>query len=141
MIRIATKKDLYEVSKLWIEMSKELVPEREPNVEQWIEMCSNLFDAGMYYLVVYEVREILGFVDGMVFDEPSTGQKHATAQHYYVLPEYRKTKIASLLYNKAIEIGIEKKATAVGIYCLPEMEQFWNDKGFKKKQIVMERGL
>lgn len=142
MIRIATKEDLPEISKLWEDMVLEARPEFKPDLNKWVVLGNALFDTGLYHVVVFEEdNKIVGFIDGMMFDEPSTGEKHGVAQHFYVIPEYRKTLVSVELYEEIMYLAVKNGSEALELFCFPEMEEYWKGKGFNKERILMRRKI
>ena len=142
MIRPGTKEDLPTVSMLWKDMVAEARKEWAPDEKKWASMGASLFDAGIYFLVVYEIEdEIVGFVDGISFDEPSTGKKHGVAQHFYVDPAYRGTEVSAKLYEEILYLAVKEDVEMLELFCFPEMQKFWEKRGFKKERILMRRPI
>jgi len=140
IVRSGNKEDIKQVGRLWLQMIAELSPSLTPNVEWWKEMANNLFDAGAYYLVVAEEDGVLkGFIDGMLFPEPSTGKIHGVGQHMYVRPNYRNTFIAARLYKKLVRALQDNGATILELFCFDNEKPLWEKKGYKPLRQLMRR--
>lgn len=142
IVRKATPDDIERVSILWEQMVKEMRPDFTPNRQWWMQMCQSFMSNGFieYELIVAEDNDkIIGFIDGMMFPEPSTGKVHGTGQHFYILPEYRKTMVAAKLYRQIISIAIKKGIDAVEFFCFPESIKFWKKRGYNLTRCMMRR--
>jgi len=140
IVREGSKSDIEQVSRLWLQMIVELSPSLTPNVEWWKEIANNLFNAGIYYLIVAEEEGILkGFIDGMLFPEPSTGRVHGVGQHMYVRPNYRKAIVAPRLYRKLIKVLRNNGATVLELFCFNNERAFWEKKGYRPLRQLMRR--
>jgi GNAT superfamily N-acetyltransferase len=142
MIRVATKEDAHQISILWKDMVMEARPNWNPNAYDWQKMCEDLLCSGIYHIVVFEHNKtIVGFIDGMIFPEPSTGKKHGVAQHFYVVPEHRGTGVSGKLYEEILFVAMQNGATILELFCFPEMEKYWQDRGFETKRLMMRRPI
>jgi len=140
MIRRAEVEDIDAVALLWLKMVKELAPTFTPNLEWWKEMAVKLFDTEIYVSFVAEVDgEIVGFVDGFIFNEPSTGKIHGVGQHLYITPEYRNDIRTSLLLKYIMQAGKEAGATVFELFSFKEQEPLWIKKGFLPKRTLLRR--
>ena len=142
IIRHATKDDAYEVSLLWEKMVKEMRPEFTPNRGWWEKMMIALIESPtvQYTVIVAERQgEIIGFIDGLIFPEPSTGKIHGVGQHFFILPKYRHSSIAGRLYGSIVGHALKKKAEVLEFFCSPENIQFWNKRGYGLMRCVMRK--
>ena len=143
VIRLGTQEDITQISKLWLQMVNELRPGLKPNVSWWQTMCRNFMDATNLYTVIVALDKstIIGFVDGFIFPEPATGKAHGVAQHFFILPEYRKTNIAQRLYLQILKLAKQKKASCVEFFCFSDNKEFWLKKNYKEMRIMMRKEL
>ena len=142
IIRQATIADASAISLLWEQMVKEVYPKFTPNRKWWEKMMVALIESPMvqYTVVVAEQQsEIIGFIDGLVFPEPSTGKIHGVGQHFFILPEYRHSSIAGRLYGSIVGHALKKKAEVLEFFCSPENIQFWNKRGYGLMRCVMRK--
>ena len=142
IIRTATKEDAYKVSCLWEQMVNESRPDFTPNREWWEKMFISFMNTPIikYNVVVAEYEgELVGFIDGFVFPEPSTGKVHGVGQHFYILPEHRQSTIAGRLYVDIVGIALRSGAEVLEFFCFPEGIPFWSKRGFTTARIMMRR--
>lgn len=140
IIRLGTHEDVVFIAYLWEQMVKESMPEYTPNRLWWENMCRNLLSTGIYWIVVAESKGlIVGFIDGFVYPEPSTGMTHLVGQHFYLLPEYRKSGLGGRLYRTLMKIGKEKGAQKQEFFCFCADQNRWAKKGFQPIRTMMRR--
>ena len=142
IIRTATKEDAYKVSCLWEQMVNESRPKFTPNREWWEKMFVSLMDTPIlqYNVVVAEYEgAIVGFIDGLIFPEPSTGKIHGVGKHFFVLPEHRKSTIAGRLYVDIVGIALKSGAEVLEFFCFPKGINFWEKRGYGLSQCMMQR--
>ncbi len=141
VIRLGNKKDVEQISKLWFQMVNELRPDWKPNINWWKKMCYALLDMKDFYsIAVAEIKgEIVGFMDGLAFPEPSTGKLHGVAQHFYILPKYRKSNVALKLYRYVLRLAQERKVEIFEFFCFSDNKDFWSKKGYKEIRTMMRR--
>ncbi len=140
IIRLATHKDIEVVSRLWESMVLEKSPENKPDRNGFETQISNLFNLGTYYIVVAEIKNnIVGFIDGMHYDEPETGRHQSIAPHLYVTPGMRGTDVAFRLMRYILELVREYKVTEIEFPCYVSDADFWIKKGFTIKRLLMSR--
>lgn len=138
MIRLADKNDLHEISELWAMMVNELKPDWNPNKKAWIELVSSLIDIGNHEIVIcIKDSRIVGFIEGLTFYDSAFGGYRSVGQYFFILPEYRDTDVSELLYAEILVQSLKNKAESIELYCLPEKEQYWNNRGFQKDQLMM----
>jgi len=135
-------KDIEDIAPLWLLMVNEVDPEATPNIDWWLDLTSRLKRSGNYVVITAEKdNKIVGFCDGLIFNDPLSGKKTGMGQHFYILPEYRETATAEKLYRdcdaKLIEIG----AKAIELQCYKEKERFWTKAGYKPIRIIMRRSV
>lgn len=141
MIRLAKKEDLPEISKLWVDMVKELEPDWTPDHKAWVETGVLLLETGMYYIVVSEDNGITGFLDGMAYLEPSLGKTIGVAKHFYLKPEYRGTGLMIEMYSEMVSIAKTKDVKIIELQCYPEKLDYWEGFGFKQDQYVLRKEI
>lgn len=140
MIRFAKKEELEAVSLLWEVMVKEKNPDADRNL--WLKMTETVFDSDMYFLMIaIEGEKIIGFIDCMDFMEPTTGKKHGVGQSFYIMPEYRDTTVAGLLWNSMFAHAQDTGVQTLELACYPDMMRFWSRRGFKTEKIIMRRNV
>ena len=142
VIRYAGPHEVEEIASLWERIVKELKPDYAPNVSWWIGMAKALLNTEAYHLLTAVddcTGRIVGFLDGFLYPEPSTGKLHAVGQHFYVLPEYRKTSVSARLYREAIRVARAAEASVLEFFCFPEEQPFWASKGYTATRMMMRR--
>ncbi len=140
MIRPGTEYDVFKISKLWFSMVREMRPDLEPNPSLWRKHCFRFLRTGNYFIFVDEAGgRIRGFVDYFLFMEPSTDKLHGCGQHFYVLPEFRKTKIAWELYHSAITDMDTRGVQIRELMCFKKEIPFWKKRGFSEPVRYMMR--
>lgn len=139
-IRQATKDDIPKIVELWEQMVNEARGQWLPNKDIWAAMAVQLMQSGMYHLLVAEEKgEMIGFIDGMMFNEPSTGKMHGVGQHFFIKPEHRKSMVGGELYREIMVIALSKGAEILEFFCFPEMIKEWVKRGFFPARILMRR--
>lgn len=144
IIRYARPHDVEEIASLWERMVKELKPDYAPNVSWWAGMAKVLLNTDAYRCLTAVddcTGRIIGFLDGFLYPEPSTGKLHAVGQHFYVLPEYRGTSTAGRLYKEAIRAARAAGSTVLEFFCFPAEQSFWENKGYAPTRMMMRRSL
>jgi len=144
IIRYARPHDVEEIASLWERMVKELKPDYAPNVSWWVGMARTLLKSEAYYALTAvddETGRIIGFLDGFLYPEPSTGKLHGVGQHFFLIPEYRKTSIAGRLYREAVRKARAAGATVLEFFCFPAEQPFWESKGYAPVRMIMRRDL
>ena len=142
MIRKAIGKDLYNISKLWERLVLDARPEFKPRRDIWEQMAMQLLSTNNYTILVAEVNgEIVGFIDGFIFMEPSTGKVHGIGQHFYVLPGHRKMFIGAELYREIVSLAVEKDAEVLEFFCFPEDLPFWRRHGYSPARVMVRANV
>jgi GNAT superfamily N-acetyltransferase len=141
IIRYAAPHDVEEIASLWERMVKELKPEYAPNAGWWVGMAKALLNTEAYHAVTAvddQTGRIIGFLDGFIYPNPLTGAIHGVGQHFYVLPEYRKTPVAARLYREAL-----KKAKAKGSKIIEFLTDAttWQRKGYVTQGFMVGRTI
>lgn len=143
--REATIDDIEAIADLWEAMVIEMRPGWSPDKELWADMAKALvsMDGLSYTIIVSETEdnEIVGFVDGMIFQEPSTGKRHGVGQHFYVVPFYRKSHVGAKLYESIISEALRNDAEILEFFCFPEDLEFWGKRGFKQVRCLVRREI
>lgn len=138
MIRVGIEADIVKVSRLWKEMVNEMKPGWSPNVEWWRDIAVKCIRAGSYFILVNEEGGVInGFLDLFIYNEPSTGKRHAVGQHFFIVKESRDTGLAQKLYNAAIAKTKEEKAVVLELFCFDEEMPLWEKKGYRKVRTLM----
>jgi GNAT superfamily N-acetyltransferase len=140
--RQATEKDLVRIGELWKEMVNEMRPEWTPNAELWVGMGKSLFEQQLInytIIIAEEAGKIVGFVDGMIFHEPSTDKKHGVGQHFYVIPKYRKTRVAAKLYEEIVSVAVLADVDILEFFCFQEDLEFWGRRGYGLVRCLVRR--
>ncbi len=141
MIRPATADDLSEIAILWKQMVLEKRPSWFPDVNIWMLMAKQLMATDIYTLLVGVVDgKIVGFVDGMIFVEPSTGKKHGVGQHFYVIPDHR-GMIGGLLYKEIVYEAVKNNVEILEFFSFPEEVNSWFKRGYSIARCLMRREI
>jgi GNAT superfamily N-acetyltransferase len=139
-LREATVDDLPEIGQLWLRMVDELLPGSTPNLEWWTRMAKGLFLTGLYVILIAEADEgIIGYIDFMLYPEPSTGKIHGVGQQFYVLPEHRHHMIAAQLYKRALTIARNRGAHVYEFFCAADDLKRWLKKGYQPVRVTMRK--
>lgn len=142
MIRDANIEDLPEMSVLWISMLKEINPTGKPNVEWWRENQKEMMKLDIYYPYVAIVdSKIVGFIIGMLYPDPTTGQRVAFGQEFYVLPECRNDKISEGLYGRLVRMGKSLNADCIEMTCFEGQMDFWMNKEYEVQKYCIRRPM
>jgi len=136
MIREATPVDIPAISALWEQMVREMRPGWTPRRDIWEEMCRTLMDQPFYTVLVAEGNGIVGFADGMIFIEPSTGQVHGVGQHFYVIPEQRGF-VGGILYREIVSRALAGGAKVLEFFCFPEELSLWGRHGYQPARAMV----
>jgi len=142
-IKQATVKDLPAIGNLWLEMAAEIVPDTyKPNVTWWKEIAERLMRSGVRYDIYYAIDKgrVIGFIDYLIFCEPATGKIHATGQHFYVKPEYRKGNIGKMLYLQVLRTIKRLGIKVIDLFCDPNDTQ-WRKCGYRPARMLMRKGI
>ena len=140
IIRQGMVTDIFELSRLWLQMVKELCPQFAPNVSWWRELAQKCFQGGNYFVLVAEIdNKIIGFIDWFMYPEPSTGKIHAVGQHFFVIPEERKKSISGTLYKKMMNISKKQGAQITELFCFDKEINFWKNHKFNPIRSMLRR--
>ena len=133
-------RDIKDIAPLWLLMVNEVDPEATPNIDWWFGLTKTLKESDNYVVITAEKDgKIIGFCDGLLFNDPLSGKKTGMGQHFYVLPEYRETAIAEKLYKDCDSKLIEMGAEAIELQCYKEKERFWGRAGYESIRTIMRR--
>jgi hypothetical protein len=133
-VREGVEADIVEVSRLWLDMAKELYPGNTPNVEWWKLLTWHLMRLpGVVYclLVAVDGGEIIGFGDFTIGADPLTSKILATGRNLYVCPTYRDGSAVSALFKLMDEIFTKRGVQVVQVFCEKHMENFYKRKGYE----------
>ncbi|MEK6760095.1 MAG: GNAT family N-acetyltransferase [Deltaproteobacteria bacterium] len=137
-IREATIDEVEAVADLWLAMCAELKPEATPDKGAWIKLVGDLFRTGTYHIVVAEDEgRLVGFVDGLIYLEPSVGQKIGMSQFIYVHPDHRFSDTAPRLYQLIVQLVNGYGVTSVYTTCEQKTKALWERKGFVVERYIM----
>ena len=142
-IRLAIKDDAPKVSALWEMMVNEMRPEWTPNRQWWEKMFIALLDTPLVQYTVVVAEEaggnLVGFIDGLILPEPSTGKIHGVGQNFYIMPEYSNSTIAGRLYANIISVALKGGVQILEFFCFPDGIKFWNKRGYGLTRCMMRR--
>lgn len=140
VIKLADENDIEEISKLWLDMVKELYPDNSPDKQTWQDYCNRLMDTGLYQIMIaVENNAIVGFLDGLRFLEPSTGKEHAVAQLMYIKPEHRSTKVSFRLHRQMYKLFKSYGIKIFDFFCHKDNVYYWQKKGYSLTRVMMRR--
>ena len=138
--RLATVKDIVELSGLWCIMCQEMTPSATPNVEWWkINNHQYMVNGNYYCHVVEEQGKIVGFLSYSIYREPATSKIMAGSHHTFVLPEYRKGAAILRLWKAAMNNLKLHKVDGMETTCFTREKPFWEERGFKQTYHFMQK--
>ncbi|MGD0659063.1 MAG: GNAT family N-acetyltransferase [Syntrophorhabdales bacterium] len=131
-IRKGSEADIEQVSRLWLDMVRELNPSYTPSIEWWKNITLGLMRLYKNYhlFVAEEGQDAVGFLDFMTVPEPATGCAHAVCRHLYVRPERRNSGISNSLLRQFNESAKMDGAVVLEAECGDEQFRFWQRMGF-----------
>lgn len=136
------EKSLEAVTDLWVEMVKESRPDWKPSKEVWMAMAGSMLMGDTYMqLLAIEKERIVGFLDFMLFTEPSTGKLHCVGQHLYVKPEYRGSSAGSRIYREWTRICKASKVQVMELFSFEDEIDRWDKVGFMPVRVLMRKEL
>jgi GNAT superfamily N-acetyltransferase len=139
-IRLANNVDILKVSRLWLNMVKELAPDLNPNMEWWRRHAEKFMKTDDYFMFVAEEGgRILGFVDYFLFPEPATSKIHAVGQHLYVLPEHRNNEVSGKLWKIVLRHSKKRGAEIHELFCFEKEQKFWERHKFSLRRFLMRK--
>ena len=143
MIRRVSFEELTKVADLWVKMVLETRPDWKPRKDWWLAMAENLMDNGNYYVLAINDHGVFkGFLDCILFPEPSTGKIHAVGQHFFVEKELRRTGLAGIMYQKMVKaVSNEHDFDYVDLFCFQGQKPFWENRGFKQVRCLMRKDV
>jgi len=124
-------------------MTNDLTPGCNPRLDWWMNYTNSLLRSGDYRVIVYRYNDrIIGFVDGFLLKEPSSGELHGVVQYLYVLSEFRIHSVAGKeLYKAIIRYFIECHTDTIDFMCPCEDVLKWERRNSKPVYIVMRRRI
>lgn len=132
--------EVESVAELWLSMGLELHPQSTPSRETWIELTQGLFRSGKYHIVVAEHEgQLVGFVDGFVYLEPTSGQLTGISQYIYIMPAYRMGDVAPRMYELIQRLVNGDGAQTVLITAELQTKRMWERKGFVVEKYIMRK--
>jgi GNAT superfamily N-acetyltransferase len=143
-IRLARKEDVGDIIPLWLELMKETYPEGNPSPTMFATQMMNLMDQhnGYTCFIALDGKNIVGFIDGIVIDDPIYGCKAGRGLHFYVKPEYRKTLVAISLFSTQEKWGEKYRGAKVAkLNCIPSQRELYEKMGYKPIEFLMYKKL
>lgn len=138
--RKANQADILKVSQLWLEMTRELMPQATPNVTWWKKRVFALMSTDAYFMFVVEHGgRILGFIDYLISPEPATSKIHAIGQCLYIRPEYRQTNAAGRLWKIVLKDLKKRGVQVLETICADQQKSFWEKRGFEFEYHLMKK--
>ncbi len=140
-IEFCLEKDIDSVGLLWLDMVNEMMPNEKPRMDWWLKIAKHLYGTGMYSIVIARYMErIIGFIDYVLFPEPSTGEYHGVAQCLYVVPEYRnKKRISFNMVRMAIRNSKIRGAKKIEFFVMHDDQKKWIRRGYYPYRTMMRR--
>ena len=141
-IRQAGKEDIEGILKLWAGFVEELYPEEKPSIEDYKKQLESFMVSPMYSMKVAEDNgEIIGFMDGVVINDPLVGGPCGYGRQLYVTPEYRKYMLGLKLYRSQEKWARDRGALYIKHYCTDRMQRFYERLGYIKTDSLMQKKL
>ena len=131
-IRRGKEADIERVSRLWLDMVRELNPSYTPRIEWWQNITLGMMRLyEKYYLFVAEDgQDMVGFIDLMIVPEPATGCAHAVCRHLYMAPDSRNAGVSRRLILQCEEWARKEGAVVLELECGDEQHPFWRRMGY-----------
>ena len=142
LIRRGQITDVYEVSRLWLDMVKESNEPADPDVNMWRGWTASLMQTPAYYMFVAEEdNRIVGFIDFTIMPEPGRSTWKAMGGAFYVVPKSRGGIATKKLWESFSDTAKKSNATELHGFCFPERFEFWKKHGFNVEGIVIRKVL
>lgn len=143
VVRKAEREDIPRISVLWALWVRSVDPENgNPDIDAFVDFQMRIMGLPEFHYFVAEVDgRMVGFVNGFIDVQPSTGKKIGCSEQLYVLPEFRGSQVGGMLFRRMVESANESGAEVLALQCRPEKKDFWEKKGFKVKKITLEKDL
>ena len=143
IIERATEFDLEEVALLWEKAVLEIHSSYIPNKEWWKTRTQVFMNTPGIRYVMFVTRnnnnKVVGFVDGSIHPEPTTGLFHAIGHHLFVLPEYRGS-IGGQLYKTFITYVLNFEDVKVMDAAVSlKSKSFWVKRNFEVFHYLIRR--
>lgn len=129
------------MSRLWVDMVKELHPDYKPNMDWWkaAELQQMRYNREYVCFVAEQDNKIVGFVDFVLILEPSTNTIIAVGKQMYVRPESRKTRVGWELHKMYPKVARSRGAMEMMFETTnPAM---WAKHGYKIVKYVVSKKL
>jgi GNAT superfamily N-acetyltransferase len=139
-VRKANVNDIYQVSKLWLKLGYEINPKFNPRVDWFRTQLYTSLQNPKYLMVVAEDKgEIIGFVNGIIVEEPSLGARIGKGGSIYVDEKYRKTSVSVRLYKEVVRFAKEKKLDYISVSPKPNTDIYnmYLKRDFEPTEITM----
>lgn len=143
-IRLANKEDVQSVATLWLLLIEETYPEETPSVKEFFRQTFILMDHDPGYSMLVAENDdgsIIGFVDGMIYDDPLTGLVCGRGRHMYVLPQYRSTAAGIMLFRAQEQYGLERGVRVMKVNCIPSIVPLYEKLGYKPIEFLMSKKI
>jgi GNAT superfamily N-acetyltransferase len=140
IIRKIAKHDVGVLVPLWMAMVDEVNPEyRTPNPAWWMSDTMDLvmYEDGYCGFLAEDEGVIVGFTDGIVYQDPARGAVVAWSRHTYIKPPYRHTSVTKDLFSAIYGDWRDKGARVVLFSCTDEILPLWLAHGYKIIENVM----
>ena len=133
--------DLPELSVLWEAMIKEVMPDARPNHAWWMRYVAEYFKHSDYKCFkAKDCGVTVGFIDGMLFADPSIGEVTAHGLNFYVLPVYRGI-VGARLYLKLVKEGKARGAKYIDLICYKNTTPLWEEFGMNAVRRIMRKEI
>ena len=140
-VRPATLDDLKPVSLLWAAMvMEEFGEDATPDLAAWIHIFGGRMKSNEHFTMLVAENgdgELVGYVSGEVYPEPSDGKVHGISQSIYVKPRHRNGKMGLNLYHNLARVFVGEGAQVIEFLCKPDRITFWEKKGYRCSATVM----
>lgn len=137
IIRAIDKTEIDLVAVLWLKMVKELDSTLNPNVEWWKAHVYEFLKYDYFMLVAEIDKKIVGFIDFIMFAEPTTSKFHCIGQHFYVLSEYRNSSVAGRLYKAVVKLSKKFGAQHWELFCSKNELPMWKKLGYQQRKFIL----
>jgi hypothetical protein len=125
-IRLGATGDIHKVGRLWVDMIREIFPDRNPDITAWKSSTSSLFGMKNYQMwIVEDAGKILGFTDYIIQYDQTMSKLILNSFQTYVCPEHRKTGATKLLWTELVKVAKTNKCDKVLFSTSPNLQKYW----------------
>lgn len=100
----------------------------------WNEPTYRMFGA-------FDGSKLVGFIDVMARLEPRPPYARGLGFHFYVLPNYRRTRIPYRLYKCGIAYAKSLGLTCVSAFASTDTQAWWKRRGFSPRMVEMVKEI